>query len=339
MSGASLISIHRDAERSEQARTIVITGGAGFLGSHLCDRHIDRGDRVICLDDLSSGRLANITHLMDNPAFEFRRHDVLVPFTVDGRVDVIYNLACPASPPKYQRDPIRTFKTSILGAEHALQLAVEKQAIVLQASTSEVYGDPDISPQVESYNGNTNTFGPRACYDEGKRAAETLFHDYRERRGARIRVARIFNTYGPRMDPEDGRVMANFICQALRGEALTLYGDGSQTRSFCFVDDLVRGLLALTDAPDHIDMPVNLANPEELTIHDLAVKLQARIGSASTLVFRDLPTDDPRRRCPDIARARRLLNWSPRVALTEGLTRTIPYFAEHLADVRKAGTT
>ena len=331
MAKDNLVSMLAMAERFGRSRIVVVAGGAGFLGSHLCDRHIERGDRVICLDNLMSGRLVNLSHLMDHPNFVFRRHDVTVPYAVEGPVDVIYNMACPASPSKYQLDPLRTLKINILGAEHALDLAVEKGAIVLQASTSEIYGDPEISPQPETYRGNTNTYGPRACYDEGKRVAETLFHDYRERLGARVRVARIFNTYGPRMDPEDGRVVSNFICQALTGEAITLYGDGSQTRSFCYVNDLVRGLMALIDVPDQVNMPVNLGNPEEITIRDLAMNLRDRIGGASALIFRDLPVDDPMQRCPDISLARRLLDWAPWVPLDEGLTRTIPYFAAELA--------
>jgi UDP-glucuronate decarboxylase len=268
---------------------------------------------------------------MAHPRFSFRKHDVIRPYQVDGALDVIYNLACPASPPKYMADPIRTLKTCILGAEHALQLAVEKGAVVLQASTSEVYGDPEVNPQPENYRGSVNTYGPRACYDEGKRAAETLFHDYRAEHGARVRVARIFNTYGPRMDPDDGRVVSNFICQALMGEDITVYGGGAQTRSFCYVEDLICGLMALADAPDSIWQPVNLGNPGEFMIRTLAEKVQARLPGASRLVARALPADDPKQRCPDITRARAVLGWQPSIALDEGLTRTIPYFASQIA--------
>lgn len=333
MSESRLVSMHPVAAgiTSSRRRTIVVAGGAGFLGSHLCDAHLGRGDRVICLDDLSTGRPANIAHVMSHPWFSFRKHDVTQPYLVEGAVDVIYNLACPASPPKYMADPIKTLKTCLLGAEHALQLAVQTGAVVLQASTSEVYGDPEINPQPESYRGNVNTCGPRACYDEGKRAAETLFHGYHTEHGARVRVARIFNTYGPRMDPDDGRVVSNFICQALMGEDITVYGDGAQTRSFCYVDDLVRGLMALADAPDSIWQPVNLGNPGEFTIRGLAEKVQARLQGASRLVTRALPVDDPKQRCPDITRARALLGWQPEITLDEGLSRTIPYFAGQIA--------
>ncbi|WP_050929466.1 UDP-glucuronic acid decarboxylase family protein [Aestuariivita boseongensis] len=311
-------------------RTVVITGGAGFIGSQLCDRHIERGDKVLCLDDLSTGRMENITHLIDHPKFAFRKHDVIEPYSVQGPVDLIYNMACPASPPKYQADPIKTLKVSIFGAENALKLALEKNAVVLQASTSEVYGDPEVSPQSEDYWGNTNSFGPRSCYDEGKRAAETLFHDYHERYGVRIRIARIFNTYGPRMDPEDGRVVSNFICQSLKGTDITVYGDGSQTRSFCYVDDLLDGLMALVQAPDDVFYPVNVGNPGEFTINELAHILQDLVPSNSKLVHEPLPVDDPKQRCPDIRLAERVLGWKPKVSLSEGLQKTIPYFAAEL---------
>lgn len=333
-----LVSIHSD-ERLRSAdcpRRILVTGGAGFVGSHLCDAHLQRGDEVVCLDDFTSGRPMNISHVMDHPRFSFRRHDVSQPYTVEGHLDVIYNLACPASPPKCQLDPIKTLKTCILGAEHALQLAVAKGAVVLQASTSEVYGDPDVTPQPEGYHGNVNTFAPRVCYDEAKRAAETLVHSYHAKLGARIRVARIFNTYGPRIDPEDGCVVSNFICQALEGDDITIYGDGFQTQSFCFIEDLVRGIVALADAPDTAFEPLNLGNQGEFSIRTLAQMVLEKVPGSSRLVGHELPVDDPKRRKPDITRAHRLLNWQPWITLEDVLDRTFPYLAEELA-ARNAG--
>ena len=317
-------------------RRILITGGAGFIGSQLCDRHIEAGDHVICMDDLSTGRAENIAHLTSHRNFEFIQHDVTEPYDIDGSLDVIYNMACPASPPKYQENPIHTLMTSVSGALHALLLAQKTSAVVLQASTSEVYGDPIISPQRESYWGNVNSFGPRACYDEGKRAAETLFHDFHERFGVRIRVARIFNTYGPRMDPNDGRVVSNFICQALSGEDITVYGDGSQTRSFCYIDDLLDGLIALAEAPDEICFPVNLGNPGEFTIDELQQIVREMTGTASRAIYQKLPQDDPKQRQPDIALARQVLNWEPKVALRDGLAKTVPYFAAELGAGERA---
>lgn len=314
------------------ARSVLVTGGAGFLGSHLCDHHIARGDRVICLDNLETGRRANVAHLEADPRFSFVLHDVVNRLFLDEKVDLIYNMACPASPPKYQRDPIHTFKTSVFGVANLLDLARLHGARLLQASTSEIYGDPGVSPQRESYWGNVNSFGPRSCYDEGKRGAETLMHDYNARHGVDTRIARIFNTYGPRMDPADGRVVSNFVIQALRGEELTIYGEGRQTRSFCYVDDLVRGLVALMEAPDApaVRAPVNLGNPDEFTILELAGEVRSLTGSRSTLRFCSLPVDDPRQRRPDIGRAREMLGWAPEVPLREGLARIIPYFRAEL---------
>jgi UDP-glucuronate decarboxylase len=301
-----------------------VTGGAGFVGSHLCERLLDAGHAVVCLDDLSTGSARNLAHLIGRPGFSFIRQDVTTPFDI--AVDQIYNLACPASPPLYQLDPIRTFKTNVFGALNALDLAEKTGARVLQASTSEIYGDPEVHPQPESYWGRVNTFGPRACYDEGKRAAETLFHDYRERRGVDIRIARIFNTYGPRMDPADGRVVSNFVVQALRGQDITVYGDGSQTRSFCYVDDLVEGLLRLMGASRPLHAPINLGNTGEITVLELAELVIALSGSRSRIVRRPLPTDDPRQRRPDIGRARAQLGWEPVIPLAAGLKQTIAYF-------------
>ncbi|MEE4121267.1 MAG: UDP-glucuronic acid decarboxylase family protein [Paracoccaceae bacterium] len=310
------------------APRVVVTGGAGFIGSHLCDRLVARGARVVCIDNLETGRMANISHLLDGPRFSFLQHDVGDPLPVTGPVDQIYNLACPASPPKYQRDPIHTFRTSVLGAINALDLAERTGAAVLQASTSEVYGDPDVSPQDEEYRGLVNTFGPRACYDEGKRAAETLCHDYAATRGVRVRVVRIFNTYGPRLAADDGRVVTNFINQALSGKNLTVYGTGQQTRSFCFIDDLVRALPMVMELPDQVVAPVNLGNPREFTVLDLAEKVLAKIPGRSRIVYHELPADDPRQRRPDIARIGRLTGWRPEVQLDEGLDRTIAYFRQ-----------
>jgi UDP-glucuronate decarboxylase len=302
---------------------ILITGGAGFLGSHLCERLLNEGNEVICLDNFYTGRKQNIAHLLENPYFELVRHDVTDPFKFE--VDQIYNLACPASPPHYQHNPIKTTKTSVMGAIHCLGLAKRIGARVFQASTSEVYGDPEIHPQPESYKGSVNPIGIRACYDEGKRCAETLFFDYHRQNRVDIRIARIFNTYGPRMLPDDGRVVSNFIMQALRGEDLTIYGDGTQTRSFCYVDDLIEGFVRLMNAPD-LTGPVNLGNPGEFTMLELAKKILSKVGGSSGLTFHDLPGDDPLQRQPDITLARTALEWEPKVALDEGLDRAIEYF-------------
>lgn len=303
---------------------ILVTGGAGFVGSHLCDRLVQQGHQVTALDNLRTGSRLNVAHLKDNRLFEFVEADVQQ--ALHGDYDRIYNLACPASPPHYQADPIYTSMTCISGALNVLDLAHRNDCRVLQASTSEVYGDPDISPQPESYRGSVNPHGIRACYDEGKRMAESLFFDHHRMHGTRIKVARIFNTYGPRMDPNDGRVVSNFIVQALQGRSLTLYGDGSQTRSFCYVDDMVEGLIRLMDTPDEVTGPVNLGRPQEFSMHELAQAILAQTGSRSPIEYRPLPTDDPIQRRPDIDLARRLLDWEPAVALEEGLRRTIDYF-------------
>jgi len=303
---------------------ILITGGAGFLGSHLCDRLIHDGHEIVCLDNLFTGSKANIAHLLGNPSFEFVRHDVIDPFKYE--VDQIYNLACPASPPHYQYNPIKTTKTSVMGAINCLGLAKRVKARILQASTSEVSGDPAEHPQRESYWGNVNPIGPRSCYDEGKRCAETLFFDYWRQYQVKIKVARIFNTYGPRMHPNDGRVVSNFIVQALRGDPITIYGDGSQTRSFCFVDDLVTGLVQLMESADETTGPINLGNPNEIPVDELARRIVELTGSASKIEFLPLPTDDPRQRRPDIGLAHQVLGWSPTIALDDGLRRTIAYF-------------
>jgi len=309
-------------------RTLV-TGGAGFLGSHLCDRLIKDGHDVICMDNYFTGRKRNVLHLIQNPNFELVRHDVTEPFMFE--VDQIFNLACPASPPHYQHNPIKTTKTSVLGAMHSLGLAKRIGARVFQASTSEVYGDPEIHPQPESYKGSVNPIGIRACYDEGKRVAETLFFDYHRQHGTDIRVARIFNTYGPRMLPDDGRVVSNFIVQALRGEDLTIYGDGTQTRSFCYADDLIEGFIRLMNQ-DNITGPVNLGNPGEFTMLELAEQILKKVGGKSKLTFHPLPGDDPKQRCPDITLANRELGWSPKVSLDEGLEPTIAYFRKLLTE-------
>ena len=310
-------------------RRVMVTGGAGFLGSHLCERLLKRGDDVLCVDNFFTGSKDNIAHLVANPHFELLRHDVTFPLYVE--VDEIYNLACPASPVHYQHDPIQTTKTSVHGAINMLGLAKRVKAKILQASTSEVYGDPDVHPQPESYRGNVNPIGPRACYDEGKRCAETLFFDYHRQSKLRIRVARIFNTYGPRMHPNDGRVVSNFIVQALHKQPITLFGDGTQTRSFCYVDDLVDGLIRLMDAPDRVTGPVNLGNPSEITVRELAETVVRLTRSPSRIARRKLPADDPMQRCPDIALAKKVLGWKPKVRLEEGLKRTIAYFRETLA--------
>jgi len=301
----------------------LITGGAGFLGSHLCERLLERGEEVICMDNFFTGRKSNVEHLLGNPKFELMRHDVVDPFKAE--VDRIYNLACPASPIHYQHNPIKTVKTSVVGAINCLGLAKRVGARVLQASTSEVYGDPEVHPQPESYRGNVNPIGLRACYDEGKRCAETLFFDYHRENKVDIRVIRIFNTYGPRMLPNDGRVVSNFIVQALKGEDLTIYGDGSQTRSFCFVDDLIDGMIATMDQEEIVG-PVNLGNPVEFTIRELAQEVLSKIDSSSQIVEHPLPSDDPTQRKPDISLARKVLNWEPKIELKEGLDRSIPHF-------------
>lgn len=316
---------------SNNGKTILVTGGAGFLGSHLCDRLIADGHRVICVDSLITGSMSNIAQLIARRNFEFIEHDIIEPLSIAGPVDEIYNLACPASPVKYELDPIHTFKTSVVGAINMLDLARTKGATILQASTSEVYGDPSISPQPEAYRGNVNTFGPRSCYDEGKRAAETLFHDYHERKGVKTKVVRIFNTYGPRMSPDDGRVVSNFVVQALTGKDLTVYGDGAQTRSFCYVDDLVSGLCLLMASPLEVFKPINMGNPGEFTIAELAQMVLKKTGSRSRIVHRDLPQDDPHRRKPDITAARTILGWEPTVPLSVGLDRTIAYFSALVA--------
>lgn len=302
---------------------ILVTGGAGFLGSHLCDRLISDGHEVVCLDNLFTGRKENIVHLLANPHFEFMRHDVVDPFKVE--VDQIYNLACPASPPHYQYNPIKTIKTSVMGAINCLGLARRLKARVFQASTSEVYGDPQVHPQPETYWGHVNPVGRRSCYDEGKRCAETLFFDYHRENRIDIRVARIFNTYGPRMLPNDGRVVSNFIVQALKGEDLTVYGDGQQTRSFCFVGDLIDGLLRFMKQTETVG-PLNLGNPDEFTMLRLAELTLKLVGGKSKIVFQPLPADDPKQRRPDITLARKLLKWKPGVDLEDGLKRTIAYF-------------
>lgn len=305
-------------------RTSLVTGGAGFLGSHLCDRLIGAGRNVICLDDLSTGQMPNINHLLENPRFALVHSDVRKP--IELAVDEIYNLACPASPADYQADPVGTTKTCVFGALNVLELAHERGVPVFQASTSEVYGDPLVHPQPESYFGNVNPIGPRACYDEGKRCAETLFFDYARQKGVKIRVARIFNTYGPRMRPDDGRVVSNFVVQALLGRDITIYGSGRQTRSFCYVDDLIEGVLRLMRAPGHALGPVNLGNPGEFTVRALADIVIELTGSRSKVVHLSLPADDPRQRRPDISEAAALLEWKPTVELTRGLEKTIAYF-------------
>jgi len=305
-------------------KRILVTGGAGFLGSHLCECLLELGHDVLCVDNFFTGSKDNILPLLGNPHFELMRHDVTFPLYVE--VDEIYNLACPASPIHYQFDPVQTTKTSVHGAINMLGLAKRVKAKIFQASTSEVYGDPEVHPQPEDYVGHVNPIGPRSCYDEGKRCAETLFFDYRRQHGLNIKVARIFNTYGPRMHPNDGRVVSNFIVQALKGEPVTLYGDGSQTRSFCYVSDLIEGFIRLMDTPDDFAGPVNLGNPGEFTMRALAEQILAMTGSRSELVFLPLPADDPRQRQPDIRLAKERLGWAPTIDLTEGLAKTIAFF-------------
>ena len=312
------------------ARRILVTGGAGFLGSHLCDRLIAEGHEVLCLDNFYTGRKRNIAHLLQHERFELIRHDVTFPVYLE--IDEIYNLACPASPVHYQNDPVQTLKTSVHGAINMLGLAKRLRIPIFQASTSEVYGDPTVHPQTESYWGNVNPLGIRSCYDEGKRAAETLFFDYHRQHGLQIKVARIFNTYGPRMHPNDGRVVSNFIVQALQGQDITIYGKGSQTRSFCYVDDLIEGFVRLMNTGRDFAGPVNLGNPGEFSILQLAEKVIELTGSKSKLVYKPLPADDPTQRCPDISLAKKVLDWQPTVPLEPGLKRTIEYFDELLRD-------
>ena len=311
----------------ESQKRVLVTGGAGFLGSHLIDRLLEQGHEVVCVDNLFTGSKRNILHLLGQPRFEFIRHDVTFPLYLE--VDEIYNLACPASPIHYQHDPVQTTKTSVHGAINMLGLAKRLKCRILQASTSEVYGDPAVHPQTEDYWGNVNPIGPRSCYDEGKRCAETLFFDYHRQHGLDIKVARIFNTYGPRMHPADGRVVSNFIMQALNGQPITLYGTGSQTRSFCYVDDLIDGLLRLMESPPEFTGPVNIGNPTEFTIQQLAELVLEMTGARSELAFMPLPADDPQQRCPDIGLARTKLGWAPKTQLQDGLERTIEYFASY----------
>jgi UDP-glucuronate decarboxylase len=313
-------------------KRVLVTGGAGFLGSHLCERLVAAGHDVLCVDNYFTGRKDNIAHLLGDAHFEAMRHDVTHPLFVE--VDEIFNLACPASPIHYQFDPVQTTKTSVIGAINMLGLAKRLKAKILQTSTSEVYGDPTLHPQPESYRGNVNPIGPRACYDEGKRCAETLFFDYHRQHKVRIRVVRIFNTYGPRMHPNDGRVVSNFIVQALQNEPITLYGDGSQTRAFCYVDDMIEGILRMMAAPDDITGPMNLGNPVETSVGDLARIVIDLTGSRSKIVHRPLPVDDPIQRCPDIAQAEAILGWRPQMALEPGLKRTIAYFDRLLGGTR-----
>jgi len=320
------ISIH-----TRRSHRTLVAGGAGFIGSHVCDTLLQRGDTVICLDNLHTGAMRNIRPLLNHPHFRFIEHDVRESLQLDGPVDRIYNFACPASPPHYQQDPVGTMKTCVIGTLNLLELARQKSARILQASTSEVYGDPEVHPQPETYAGHVNTVGPRACYDEGKRAAETLMFDYRRMHELEIKVARIFNTYGPRMHENDGRVVSNFIVQALRGAPITVYGSGSQTRSFCFVDDLVRGLEMLMESPAGVTGPVNLGNPHEMSIEAIAREVLDCTNSISPLEFKPLPVDDPKRRKPLITAAEKLLGWRPRIPLRKGLEATVAYFALEVA--------
>ncbi len=316
------------SEPSASADTVLVTGGAGFVGSHLCDVLLDQGHRVICVDNYYTGTERNVAHNLSNPKFELREHDIVDP--LDAAVDEIYNLACPASPIYYQKDPVQTTKTAVIGTLNMLELAQKTGAKLLQASTSEIYGDPQVHPQTEDYWGNVNPLGPRACYDEGKRCAETLCISFRDTRGVQIKIARLFNIYGPRMQLNDGRVVSNFVTQALRGNDITVYGEGTQTRSFCYVSDLVDGLVRLMNSPDDFSGPVNLGNPQELQIKDLAETIIAATGSTSKLISKPLPVDDPTRRKPNIDLAMRVLGWSPQVTLEEGLETSIAYFREAL---------
>jgi UDP-glucuronate decarboxylase len=314
--------------RVSNRKRVMVTGGGGFLGSHLCERLLNEGCDVLCIDNFYSGTKDNVTHLISNPHFELLRHDVTFPLYVE--VDEIYNLACPASPIHYQKDPVQTTKTSVHGAINMLGLAKRTKARILQASTSEVYGDPEIHPQQESYWGHVNPIGIRSCYDEGKRCAETLFFDYHRQHRLEIKVVRIFNTYGPRMHPNDGRVVSNFIVQALRGANITIYGDGSQTRSFCYVDDLIEGFVRMMNSPSEITGPLNMGNPVEFTIKELAEMVLKKVGGSSRLVFEPLPQDDPRQRRPDITLARKNLDWEPKIKLEQGLEKTVAYFRAFL---------
>lgn len=316
-------------------KTVLVAGGAGFVGARLCMRLLASGADVICVDNLQTGRISNIAAMTGQPGFRFIRHDITAPLMLAEPIDEIYNLACPASPPKYQINPIHTFKTSVLGALNLLGLARSKGARILQASTSEIYGDPHSSPQTEDYHGNVNPVGPRSCYDEGKRAAETLFHDYGIQHGVTTKIARIFNTYGPGMAPDDGRVVSNFIIQALRGEPITIYGNGTQTRSFCYVDDLLDGLMLLMATPHEVSYPVNIGNDGEFTIAELAEIVLAKIDSPSTLIHSAIPIDDPQQRRPDLGLARQVLDWQPTVSLDDGLDLTIPYFRSQLDAERR----
>jgi UDP-glucuronate decarboxylase len=319
------------ARAYSEHKRILVTGGAGFLGSHLCDRLIEAGNEVLCADNFYTGTRRNIAHLIDHPNFEVLRHDITFPLFVE--VDQIYNLACPASPVHYQHDPIQTTKTSVAGAINMLGLAKRLRIPILQASTSEVYGDPFVHPQTEDYWGNVNPIGSRSCYDEGKRCAETLFFDYRRQLGLKIKVARIFNTYGPRMHPNDGRVVSNFIVHALTGIPITIYGDGSQTRSFCYVDDTIDGLVRLMNSPDEVTGPINIGNPNEMSVRELAETVIEKTGCKVELELHELPDDDPKQRQPDITRAREVLGWQPQVSLSDGLDRTIDYFKSLAAPV------
>jgi UDP-glucuronate decarboxylase len=329
LQGESMARIYGTGKRS------LVTGGAGFLGSHLIDRLLERGHEVLCVDNLFTGNKANLDHLHENPRFEFMRHDITFPLYVE--VDEIWNLACPASPIHYQHDPVQTTKTSVIGAINMLGLAKRLKCKVFHASTSEVYGDPSVHPQPEGYWGHVNPIGPRSCYDEGKRCAETLFFDYHRQHELEIKIVRIFNTYGPRMHPADGRVVSNFIVQALAGKPITIYGDGSQTRSFCYVDDLIEGWLRFMDAPAEMTGPVNIGNPNEFTILELAEAVIELTGSRSEIEFRPLPQDDPRQRQPDISLARSKLGWEPQVQLREGLEKTIAYFRDNAGNVLPVG--
>jgi len=313
-------------------KRILITGGAGFIGSLLCEELLNEGNEVICVDNLFTGRKRNIIHLLDNPYFEIIRHDITFPLYVE--VDEIYNLACPASPIYYSFDPVQTTKTSVMGAINMLGLAKRLKIKILQASTSEVYGDPKVHPQLESYRGNVNPIGPRACYDEGKRCAETLFFDYERQHNLKIKVVRIFNTYGPRMRPDDGRVISNFIVQALKGEDITIYGDGSQTRSFCYVDDLVEGIIKMMNSRDEFTGPVNLGNPREFTILELAKKIIILTHSKSKIIYKPLPEDDPKQRQPNIDLAKEELNWEPKILFEEGIKKTVDFFERLLGNER-----
>ena len=310
---------------SHHKKRILVTGGAGFIGSHLCERLLKLGNEVICVDNFYTGSKSNIMHLIENPYFELIRHDITFPLFLE--VDEIYNLACPASPIHYQTDPVQTTKVNVHGSINMLGLAKRLKAKILQASTSEVYGDPKVHPQTEKYRGNVNCIGPRSCYDEGKRCAETLFFDYHRQHGIRIKVVRIFNTYGPRMHPNDGRVVSNFIMQAINGSAITIYGDGTQTRSFCYVDDMVDGIIRMMDCPDEFTGPINMGNNDEYTIQNLADEIKVLTGSTSKIVKQPLPVDDPVRRKPDLRLAKEKLDWNPTVEISEGLRRTIDYFA------------